>query len=244
MKSPKHAGGAALRLSNTHNSQVLRLVFGVALTGLAIFLLIRPTIGYGVGYASPETSARTKNARTANFAAPVPVATITVAIADASPVVEGNPPASPTPTVSPTPVATFVVSLSTPNPDPSPVTVDYITMNGTASSGQPDYQSSAGTVSFDMGQQTQTISVPIIPDTAGEGDETFSVKLSNPQGNVPLSIADDEGQATIVDDDSGGGIQFSSANYSVNEGAGLAAIGGTIARGRDRRRAPGSGYTT
>src|SRR2546430_1720901 len=120
--------------------------------------------------------------------------------------------------------------LSEANPDPSPVTVDYNTNNGTATSGS-DYQFSSGTVSFDSGEQTKTITVPIIPDTAGEGDETFSVKLSNPQGNVPLTIDDNEGQATIVDDDPGGVIQFSSATYSVNEGDGLATI--TVTRTLD-----------
>jgi hypothetical protein len=150
-------------------------------------------------------------------------AALTVAISDASPVVEGNPPASPTPTVSPTPVATFTVSLSAPNPDPSPVTVDYNTQNGTATAGS-DFQFTSGTVSFANNEQTKTITVPIIPDTLGEGDETFSVKLSNPQGNVPFTLADDEGQATIVDDDPGGVIQFSQANFNVNEGAGLATI--------------------
>ena len=204
-------------LSKICSATVLRLAFGVALAGFSVALLIIPTIGLGAGNLRESSAQSAKAARTINFGAPVPAATLTVAIADASPVLEGNP------APSPTPVANFTVSLSAPNPDPSPVTVGYNTVNGTASSGS-DYQSSSGTLSFDMGQQIKTISVPIIPDTVGEGDETFSVKLSNPQGNVPFTIADDEGQATIVDDDPGGVLQFSQATFNVNEGSGSATI--------------------
>src|SRR5436190_4357343 len=218
-------------------SGLVKLLFAAAITGLSLFLLIHPTIGHGTGRTSLKSLhhavAGTESARQ-NRTAAVLNSSLTVSISDAAPVVEGNPTPtpsptpspsvtpSPTPTPSPT-VATFTISLSEANPDPSPVTVDYNTNNGTATSGS-DYQFSSGTVSFDSGEQTKTITVPIIPDTAGEGDETFSVKLSNPQGNVPFTIADDEGQTTIVDDDPGGVIQFSSANFSANEGDGLATI--------------------
>ena len=210
-------------LSRVRGATVLRLAFGVALAGFSVALLIAPATGLGAGNQGKSSAQNAKAARTMGFFAPMPVATLTVAIADASPVVEENPPASPTPTVSPTPVATFAVSLSAPNPDPSPVTVDYTTLSGTASSGS-DFQFSSGTVSFANGEQTKTISVPIIPDTVAEGDETFSVKLSNPQGNIPFTIADDEGIATIVDDDPGGVMQFSVPTFNVNEGSGSATI--------------------
>src|ERR1051326_4480378 len=210
-------------LSRVRGATVLRLAFGVALAGFSVALLIAPATGLGAGNQGKSSAQNAKAARTMGFFAPMPVATLTVAIADASPVVEENPPASPTPTVSPTPVATFAVSLSAPNPDPSPVTVDYTTLSGTASSGS-DFQFSSGTVSFANGEQTKPISVPIIPDTVAEGDETFSVKLSNPQGNIPFTIADDEGIATIVDDDPGGVMQFSVPTFNVNEGSGSATI--------------------
>ena len=217
---------ATRKTSATRRSQLAKLTLAVAVAGLSLAFLIHPRIGHGSDKArTAGVQSKTRGALYTG-AAPIlimnPVA-LTVAISDASPVVEGNPPASPTPTVSPTPVATFAVTLSTPNPDPSPVTVDYNTQNGTASAGS-DFQSTSGTISFANGEQTKTIRVPIIPDTEGEGDETFSVKLSNPQGNVPPTISDDEGQATIVDDDPGGVIQFSMANFSVNEGDGLANI--------------------
>jgi hypothetical protein len=222
MKSPSLEFRRCVTISSSQlrRSSVMKLTLALAFTGLSLFLLMQPMTG-SASEGLKQNGVREPLSHTRTSVALAPA--LTVSISDASPVVEGNPPASPTPTVSPTPVATFTVSLSAPNPDPSPVTVDYNTQNGTASSGS-DYQFASGTVSFDNGEQTKTISVPIIPDTAGEGDETFSVKLSNPQGNVPFTIADDEGQATIVDDDPGGVLQFSMASFSVNEGAGLATI--------------------
>jgi hypothetical protein len=207
--------------SKVNRATVLRLAFGVALAGFSVALLIAPATGLGAGNLRDSLAQNAKTSRTMNFA-PVPVATLTVAIADASPVVEGNPPASPTPTVSPTPVATFVVSLSAPNSDPSPVTVDFQTQDGSASQGS-DYQNTFGTISFAQTEQTKTITVPVIPDTQPEGDENFSVKLSNPIG-IGIATGQDTGTATIVDDDPGGVIQFSSATYNVNEGSGSATI--------------------
>ncbi|WP_246755929.1 DUF4082 domain-containing protein [Bradyrhizobium neotropicale] len=60
-------------------------------------------------------------------------------------------------------------------------TIQFVTSNGSAIAGS-DYTASSGTVTFAAGQATQTISVPIINDTAAETDESFSVTLSNPTG--------------------------------------------------------------
>ena len=187
-------------------SALIHLILALALTGLSSVLLIRPVIGSG-----------------GSLAAPAPV--LTVAISDASPVVEGNP--SPSPSV--TPQATFVVSLSAANPDPGPVTVDFASQSGTASEGS-DYQSTSGNLSFAQGEQTKTITVPIIPDTQGEGNETFLMKLTNPQG-INIAAGQDQATGTIVDDDPGGVLQFSQANFNVNENAGSATI--TVTRTLD-----------
>src|SRR5438093_9254969 len=97
-------------LSKICGATVLRLAFGVALAGFSVALLIIPTIGLGAGNLRESSAQNAKTRRTINFA-PVAAATLTVAIADASPVVEGNTPSSPTPTDSPTLVATFTVRL-------------------------------------------------------------------------------------------------------------------------------------
>jgi hypothetical protein len=142
-------------------------------------------------------------------------AALTVSVSDAPPVTEGNP--SP----SPTPAATFTISLSAANPGPTPVSVNYGTTSGTAQSGS-DFQSTNGTATFAMGDQTMTVSVPIIPDTQLEGDENFFVNLSSPQGGV--TIADGQGEGVIVDDEPGGSLQFSQSAFEVGEKDGTATI--------------------
>ena len=61
------------------------------------------------------------------------------------------------------------------------VTVDYATSDGTADADD-DYTSTTGTLTFDAGTTSKTISVSIADDTEDESDETFTVTLSNPSG--------------------------------------------------------------
>lgn len=91
--------------------------------------------------------------------------------------------------------ATFTVSLTAAST--SPVTVDYATADGTATAGS-DYISKTDTLTFAAGVTTQTITVDITDDSAQEGDETFSIQLSNPSG---ATIADGSGLGTIADND-------------------------------------------
>jgi hypothetical protein len=89
----------------------------------------------------------------------------------------------------------FTVSLS---PTSSgTVTVDYSTANGTATAGS-DYQATSGTLIFNPGDATKTVSVTINGDTLVEPDETFLVNLSNPVNSI---ITDDKGQGAITNDD-------------------------------------------
>ena len=61
------------------------------------------------------------------------------------------------------------------------VTVDYATSDGTATAGT-DYTSTSGTLTFDAGTTSKTISVSIADDETDESDETFTVTLSNASG--------------------------------------------------------------
>ncbi|CAL8099908.1 unnamed protein product [Orchesella dallaii] len=58
------------------------------------------------------------------------------------------------------------------------VLVDYKTEDGTAS-GDQDYVSSAGTITFAPGETTQTITLEVIDDDVFEEDEHFYVRLTN-----------------------------------------------------------------
>jgi hypothetical protein len=98
--------------------------------------------------------------------------------------------------------ATFTVTLSAASSQP--VTVNFATANGTAVA-PGDYTATSGTLTFPPGTTTQTIAVPIVLDTAApatvgaaavEPPETFFVNLS---GAVGATIADGQGQGTILD---------------------------------------------
>ncbi len=103
--------------------------------------------------------------------------------------------------------AVFTVSLS--NPSVTPVTVDYTTTAGTAGAGG-DFTAVFGTLTFAPGETTKLVRVPILNDDSAESTETFTVNLSNATG---ATIADGEGEATIIDDDA---TRF----YVVNDAAG------------------------
>ena len=87
----------------------------------------------------------------------------------------------------------------------NPVSVNYQTLDGSANSvdpDNPDYFAQSGTLTFrgdsyvpatngsgalmfQAGDTTRTITIPIVDDPLGEGNETFSVLLSEPTGPAP-----------------------------------------------------------
>jgi hypothetical protein len=117
--------------------------------------------------------------------------------------------------------AEFTVTLSG---DPTgPVTVDYASADRSATTADGDYQSTAGTLTFQPGGPlSQTISVPVQGDRRGEFNETFVVSLSNPSNAV---ILDGDGLATIIEDEP----TVSIGDASVTEGnSGTTALNFTI----------------
>jgi uncharacterized delta-60 repeat protein len=94
------------------------------------------------------------------------------------------------------------------------VKVDYAAANGSATAGS-DYTSSSGTLTFDPGQTSKTVAVPVSNDSSDEPNETFTLNLSNPQG---ASVADGQGVGTITDDDNPtlpGGADVTSPNTTA-----------------------------
>lgn len=92
------------------------------------------------------------------------------------------------------------------------VTVDFTTEPGTATEGI-DYQDTTGTLTLAAGQTTGTITVLVNGDTDAEPDETLFVNLSNA---VNATIADDQGQGTIANDDEAPGatVTVTDTGYS------------------------------
>ena len=85
----------------------------------------------------------------------------------------------------------FAVRLS--EASDATVTVDYATSDGTATAGE-DYTAALGTLTFYAGELARTIQVAALTDRAEEGDETFTVSLSNPSG---ATLADGEATGTV-----------------------------------------------
>lgn len=78
-------------------------------------------------------------------------------------------------------------------------TVDYATVNGSATSGV-DYVAASGTLEFADSEESKTISIELINDDSWVGNRSFTVVLSNPSAGTALvspstcviSIDDDE----------------------------------------------------
>lgn len=83
---------------------------------------------------------------------------------------------------------------------PDSLTVDYITIDGSAKAGS-DYGTLQGRLIFSAGELSKTIHVPIVNDTVIEGGEIFSISLTNatlgamtsPIGTAAINILDEDG---------------------------------------------------
>ena len=106
--------------------------------------------------------------------------------------------------------AEFTVSLldTLGQPATEEITVNYATSDGSARAGE-DYTSTSGTLTFNIGDTTQTISVPVRGDELIEGNESFAVNLSGTTGNA--LILNDTAIGTIVNDDQQREISISDA---------------------------------
>jgi len=95
-----------------------------------------------------------------------------------------------------------LVAVTLTNPNGQMVTVDYQVVDGSAESGS-DYTvlSTSGTMTFfNGGATTQRIRVTINGDGTNEPDETVLVNLSNATN---ATLTDNQGVATIINDDGG-----------------------------------------
>ncbi len=111
-------------------------------------------------------------------------APVTVSVTDSS-VGEGNAGVA---------ACTFTVRLGAPALEP--ITVQYVTGDGTATAGV-DYVATSGSLTFARGQISKTVTVNVIGDTVVEENETFQVIAT-----VAGVGATATGTASIQDDDS------------------------------------------
>ncbi|MDP4625328.1 MAG: glycoside hydrolase family 9 protein [Akkermansiaceae bacterium] len=108
---------------------------------------------------------------------------------------------------------TFTVTLSP--PAENPVSVDYASSSGTATSGT-DFTPVSGILLFNPGETTKTITTPIIGDSDQEFPETLTITLTNPTGGSTIRTAQAIG--SIYDNDgSGSGGKPQTGNYNFAE---------------------------
>ena len=152
----------------------------------------------------------------------------------------------------------FVVTIN-PASDES-VTVDYATADGTTTAGE-DYTAQNGTLTFNAGDTTKTIQVPITDDTIDDDKETLTLTISNASG---ADISDATATGTITNNEpvpltasftnapathSGSGIFTFDISFSENIKAGYKRIrddaftvtGGEITKAK--RKVKGSNQT-
>ncbi len=101
--------------------------------------------------------------------------------------------------------AVFTVSLSVASDQT--VAVDFATVDGTAAN-PADYLAQSGTLTFEPGVTTQTITVAVNGDALDELDETFQVELIN---STNANLADGQGVGTISNDDAPPALSISDA---------------------------------
>jgi uncharacterized delta-60 repeat protein len=105
----------------------------------------------------------------------------------------------------------------------APCSVDYATKDITATA-TADYQPASGTVTFAAGESEKSISISIADDMLGEGNESFSLTLTNAVG-IELT---DPAAATVIIVDDESAVAFSSPTYQVSENQATAAV--TVSR--------------
>ena len=131
----------------------------------------------------------------------------TVTIASPAAVTEGNTGTSVN--------AVFAVTLSVPSANT--VTVDYTTVDGSATAGS-DYTAQSGTLTYAAGQINQQIVVLVKGDTAVETNETFTVNLSNPT-NATIA-GSGIGTETINNDDAVPTLAINNVSQAEGSGGG------------------------
>jgi parallel beta-helix repeat protein len=112
------------------------------------------------------------------------------------------------------------VPVSLTPPAGFPVTVTFMATYGSATPGE-DYQASGGSITFQPGEKTKVVDLPVFGDTKYELDETFGITLNllsaTPENDVTFDLQNYGAQITIVNDDVG--KVLCTPSFSVTEGA-------------------------
>lgn len=146
------------------------------------------TVVSGASLGAPSTSTVTiTNDDTATLTVPAANASVTV--------VEGGVAGSVLLAVPQATQSQVVIELD--NPSASDITVDVVTLDGTATAPD-DYAAIGQTFTIPAGQTSLVVPLTVVADTVDESDETFTVRFTGATGAV---LAASDVTVTIVDDD-------------------------------------------
>jgi hypothetical protein len=101
--------------------------------------------------------------------------------------------------------------------------VDFTTVDGTATTANNDYTPNTGTLNFAASDTTKTITVLVNGDATVEPDETFTVHLSNA---LNASISDADGTGTIQNDDGAPSVVYVDDDFTGAPGTDPDGAGG------------------
>ncbi|MDY7092008.1 MAG: Calx-beta domain-containing protein [Acidobacteriota bacterium] len=98
------------------------------------------------------------------------------------------------------------------------VSIDYATADGTALEGA-DYDQTSGTLTWLDGEDgPKSFGVPMIDDVLGEGNESFTVSLSNPIGGATVGEPSTATVQILDDDSDGQPCDANATDLCLNEG--------------------------
>jgi hypothetical protein len=112
-------------------------------------------------------------------------------------------------------VGAITITVNRSGLDLPAVTVDYATEDGTAQQ-RGDYTIALGKLSFAAGQTSRTFQIFITDDGYVEGNESFTVRLSNPTGGASLGVPNTT-TITIVSNDSVNTQPIDNAGFFVRQ---------------------------
>ena len=100
----------------------------------------------------------------------------------------------------------FVFTASLSAASAQPVVIVYNTTDGTATTADNDYIAASGTLTFNPGETSKSITISVVGDNVTEADETFSLTVTPTSGTLtssdPISvlgtILNDEGLQAII----------------------------------------------
>ncbi len=105
-------------------------------------------------------------------------------------------------------------------------TVDVRTVEGAGSGNavpDVDYRPVQKTLTFGPGVATQTVTIPLLNDTAVDGQRTVNLALSNAVG-MALGTTQRTMAIVIADDETGGSIELAANQFIASEAAGVATV--------------------